>query len=301
MVMKALVISGIGIMAAIIVFSALPTAQAELWELIVEVNVEKGAIVSGETVSITGQVVDHAYEPIRGGEVLIRTGTDTIKAFTNPDGIFYAEFENFQRVPGTYKVNVIATWYGMTGLDSTEFQVKGETSQISILQQQLSTEQARKYLSANEDDFEKDPIGQTLFKYYHGLLEKLILEKKESLKPNLEQIYIDEQRQIAEELKNEAISEYNPGAGTYEGYKYEYYIASLDPKIRDLVTNQLNFTKNNFEEAQKIRDQILADGGTYEEARQAYLELVSIPKEVLEKFNQEQFEVTPEQQTESSE
>ncbi|WP_316505381.1 hypothetical protein [Nitrosopumilus sp.] len=53
-----------------------------------------------------------------------------------------------------------------------------------------------------------------------------------------------------------------------------------------MVANQLNFTKNTFEEAQKIRDEILASGGTDEEARQAYIEIISIPKEILEQFNQ---------------
>ncbi len=56
------------------------------------------------------------------------------------------------------------------------------------------------------------------------------------------------------------------------------------------MISQLEFTKNKFEEAQKIRDEILASGGTYEEARQAYLDMLSIPKEKLEQFNQEKLE-----------
>ena len=62
---------------------------------------------------------------------------------------------------------------------------------------------------------------------------------------------------------------------------------NLNPEIRDLVVSQLNFTKNTFEEAQKIRDEILANGGTYEEARKVFLDMIAIPKEMLEKFNQE--------------
>ena len=77
-------------------------------------------------------------------------------------------------------MNVIASWYGMTGLSSAQFQVKGDVSPVSILQEKLSTEQARKYLSSNESDFKKNPIGQTLFKYYHGLHDELIYELKEA-------------------------------------------------------------------------------------------------------------------------
>jgi len=277
----------IGLFSFLMLFSFIPTSEAELWELIIDVNVQKGDIYPGETVVITGKVVDHAYKPISGAEVFIRTGSDTTKAFTDPEGVFIGEFNDFQRIPGMYYVNVIASWNGMTGLTSTQFQVKGDVSPVSALQEKLSTDEAIKYLSSNESDFEKNPIGQTLFKYYHGLLDELILEQKESIEPNAEQIYLEQQRRIAENLRNQAIEFYNPGAGTYGGYQYEDYIRSLDPEIRDLVVSQLDFTKNTFEKAQKIRDEILANGGTYEEARQVFLDMISIPKEVLEQFNQE--------------
>ena len=271
-------------------FSFIPSSQAVLWEFVVELNIENGVVHSGDTVVVTGRIVDHAYEPTRGVEVLIRTGADTTKAFTDPDGIFRGEFIDFQRVPGTYIVNVVASWYGMTGMASTEFQVKGDSSPVSILQQQLSTDQARKYLGANESDFEKNPIGQTLFKYYHGLHDQLIAEKKEANKPTAEQLFLEQQRRIAENLRNQAVEQHQPGFGTYGGYNYENYIAGLNPEIRDLVINQLQFTKNNFLDAQKIRAEILENGGTYEEARKAYLDRLTISKETLEKFNENHLE-----------
>lgn len=289
----------VGIFSFLMVFSVIQTSEAELWELIIDLNVEKGAIISGETLVVTGKVVDHAYEPIRGAEVLIRTGSETTKAFTDPWGIFRAEFENFERVPGTYTVNVVATWYGMTGLETTQVQVKGDASPVSLLQQKLSTEEAIKYLSSNESDFERDPIGQTLFKYYHGLLQKLILENKEAAKPNLDELHVKEQRNIAEELTEQAIKEYKPSNGVFEGLNYDDYVNSLNPEIQDIVVSQLNFTKNIFEQAQIVKAQIIADGGTYEESQQTYLEMLSIPKEKLEEFNDQKLKELEE--TESSE
>lgn len=245
---------------------------------------EKSAIVSGETVVITGKVVDHAYNPIQGAEVLIRTGSDTTKAFTDPEGVFRGEFKDFDKIPGTYTINVIATWNGMTGLKTTQFQVKGDISPVSALQEKLNTEEARRYLGSNESDFEKDPIGQTLFKYYHGLLQELLLEQKDERESIEEDLYLEEQRIIADELKVQAIEEYNPGYGVFEGLNYEDYVNNLNPEIQDIVSSQLNFTKNIFEEAQIVKAQILADGGTYEEAQKAYLEMLSIPKEKLDEF-----------------
>ena len=279
-------------------FSFIPTSQAELWEFVVEANVENEVVYPGDTVVVTGRVVDHAYEPTRGVEVFIRAGSETTKAFTTPDGNFRGEFENFQRVPGTYIVNVVASWYGMTGLSSTEFQVKGDATPVSALQQKLSTEEAIKYLSSNESDFEKNPIGQTLFKYYHGLLDELLQEQKDAREPNEEQIFIEEQRIIAETLRNQAIEEYNPGYGTYEGYSYENYIAGLNPEIKDLVIQQLEFTKNNFLEAQNLKQEMLANGSTYDEAMQAYFEMLSIPKATIDEFNEKYLkESTEENQT----
>lgn len=276
-----------GLFSFLMLFSIVSTSHAELWELVIDVNVEKGAIYSGDSVIITGKVVDQAYKPIGGAEVFIKAGSYTTKAFTDPWGVFRGEIKDFERIPGTYIVNVVGSWYGMTGLSSAKFQVKGEASPVSALQEKLSTDEARKYLSSNESDFEKNPIGQTLFKYYRGLLDELILEQKIATEPSEEKIHIEQQRLIAENLRNQAIDKFKPGAGTYEGFQYNYYINGLDPKIKDLVISQLNFTKNNFEEAQKIRNEILANGGTYEEARQAYLDKISIPKEILEEFNQE--------------
>ncbi|MHA7733672.1 peptidase associated/transthyretin-like domain-containing protein [Nitrosopumilus sp. S6] len=280
----------VGIFSFLMLFSVVQTSEAELWELIIDLNVEKGAIVSGETVVVTGKVVDHAYKPIRGAEVLIRTGSETTKAFTDPWGVFKGEFKDFERVPGTYTINVIATWYGMTGLETTQFQVKGDASPVSLLQQKLDTEEARKYLSSEESKFEKDPIGQTLFKYYHGLLQELILENKKALQPNEDELYVEEQRVIAEDLTEQAIEEYNPSNGVFEGLNYEDYVNNLHPEIRDIVISQLNFTKNLFEEAQIVREQIIANGGTYEEAQQAYLEMLSVPREKLEEFNDQKLE-----------
>lgn len=286
----------IGLFAFLIIFSFIPTSQAALWEFVVEANVENVVVYQGDTVVVTGRVVNHAYEPTRGVEVLIRTGSDTTKTFTTPDGHFRGEFENFQRVPGTYTVNVIASWYGMTGLTSTEFQVKGDVSPISILQEKLSTEEAIKYLSANEGDFEKNPIGQTLFKYYHGLLDELIEEQRGVKESIAEQIFIEQQRKISEALREQAIEEYNPRPGTYEGYQYDDYIKSVNPEIQDLIAQQLNFTKNNFIEANKMKQEMLVNGSTYEEAMQAYLKMLSMPKETIEQFNQQYLEEITEEE-----
>lgn len=276
----------IGLCSFLVLISVIQTSQAEPWEFIVEADVENSIVYSGDTVVITGKVVDQTNESYRGVEILIRAGSETTKAFTNPDGTFRGEIVDFQKIPGTYAVNVIASWYGMTGLTSTQFLVKGDSSVGGAIIEKLSTNEARKYLSSNESDFKKNPIGQTLFKYYHGLHDELVKEQKKAYKDSKEQILLDRQRVIAENLKNKALENFNPRAGIYDGYSYEQYIYSLNPKIREMISSQLDFTKNNFMDAQNIREQIIANGGTYEEARQAYLDKIAISMEILDEFNE---------------
>jgi hypothetical protein len=282
--------AAVGLVSFLMLFSIIQTSQAELWEFIIEADVEKNIVHSGDTVVVTGKVVDQAYKSTRGVEILIRTGSETTKAFTNPEGTFRGEFTDFQRIPGTYVVNVIASWYGMTGMASTQFQVKGDVTPGGNIIEKLSTDEARNYLGSDESDFEKDPIGQTLFKYYHGLHDELVKEKKKANEEHKKQEALNQKRTIAENLKNNALAKYNPESGIYEGYKYEQYIHSLNPNIRDMIVSQLNFTKNNFADAQNIRDEILEKGGTYEEARQAYLDRISISNEELNEFNEKKSE-----------
>ena len=278
--------TAVGLISFLMLFSIIQTSQADLWEFIVEADVEKQTIQSGDTVVVTGKVVDQTQKSTRGVEILIRAGSETTKAFTSPDGTFRGELTDFQRIPGTYAVNVIASWYGMTGMTSTQFQVKGDIVAGGALIEKLSTDEARKYLGAHEGDFEKNPIGQTLFKYYHGLHDELVKEKKKADEESKKQDLLNQKKTVAENLKNNALTTYNPEAGIYDGYQYERYIYSLSPKIRDMIVSQLDFTKSNFEDAQNIRDKIISEGGTYEEARQAYLDRISISKEELDKFNE---------------
>jgi len=282
----------IGLFSFLMLFSFVSTSEATLWELVlIDVNVQNDSIHPGESVIVTGKIVDQAYKPIRGAEILIRAGSDTAKAFTDPWGVFRVEIKDFQGIPGsTYTVNVIGSWYGMTGLSNTQFYVKGETSPVSELQGKLSTDEAIKYLSSSEGDFEKDPIGQTLFKYYHGLLEELISEHREAGKVSAEQESLEEQREISKNLREQKIIEYNPRIGIYDGYQYENYINNLNPEIKDVVVSQLEFTKNTIKEAHKLKEEIIVNGGTYHEAMQAYLKMISMPKETLEQFNQDQID-----------
>ncbi|RNJ78874.1 MAG: carboxypeptidase regulatory-like domain-containing protein [Nitrosopumilus sp. B06] len=272
--------------AAILLLLALPLAYAEIPEIIVEAETGKNIIESGDPVAITGAVLDHGYRPIAGADVQARSGAITISTTTNHNGTFAVEFAGVKRIPATYTINIIVSVNNMTGFASMQFQVRGDVSATSIQEEYLSSEVAARYLGANVSDFEKDPIGKRLFLHYEKLYKELVTKQKE-VKKTPEQIHAEQELRIAEKMRRNAINEFKPSNGTYGGYAYDSYISRLNPQIKDLVADQLNFTKNTFENAQKIRQDVIASGGTFEEARKAYLDAISIPRDSLEKFNRD--------------
>ena len=88
----------VGLFSIMMVFSFATTVEAELWDFIIDLNLEKGVIYPGEDLVISGKVVDHAYDGVRGAEVLVKVGADSTKVFTNPYGEFKAKFDNFERI-----------------------------------------------------------------------------------------------------------------------------------------------------------------------------------------------------------
>jgi hypothetical protein len=90
--------------------------------------------------------------------------------------------------------------------------------------------------------------------------------------------------------------------GIFSGPQYENYVNSLDEEVRDTVVKHLNFTKNLVGDAQKLRNEILENGGTAEEAQLAYLEKISTSREMIENLDsylEDNEETNPEEGSES--
>ena len=271
-----------GILAFVLLFSNLQTADSILWDLQITINLEKNPLSEVDIPVVFGTVTDHAGKPVPGAEVKIRLGIDSIITTADEFGSFTVEFSDFDEIPGSYIVNVYATSDDKIGLKSIDFQVKGEISVFAHTEKMLSTDEAIKYLQASEEDFEKDPLGLTLYYYYQDLQAQLFEEQKEQLDLIAEQQLIDEQRELSIQLTEQIIEEENPGAGMYAGYQYDRFVSNLDLAVRDIIVNQLNYTVNAFVEAQNAMDEVLANGGTFEEARQAYFEKATISREIME-------------------
>jgi len=252
----------------------IPASDAVLWDLIIQTNVEYSTSLPGTPI-ISGIVTDHASHPVKDATISIRTGDGSTITHTDEEGKFSLELTNSKRITGNYIVNIVAsTADGKTGITSTEFEVFGEFTKTSIIEEKLSTPDAIKYLSANPSQFEKDPIGFILYNHYQKLLQEYF--DIENQKVPEYQRYFQEQNEIN---NLPTVPTINSFSGTYEEY-----MNSIDPSIRNIVENQINITIKIFDEAKQIKNSILENGGTDEEASLAYLEYIAISKESLENF-----------------
>ena len=271
-----------GILGFSLLFSNLPLSESVLWDLIIDVKLEQSPLYVGEIPVVSVSVTDHASKPVSGAEVKVRLYSDSITILTDTTGSFKVEFSEFDGLPGNYIVNVMATTSdGKIGLASTEFQVKGELLVQTRSEKILSTMEALKYLHASPDDFKNDPIGFILYNYYQNIQAEFLEELKSQSELDEEQKLIDEQRELSLEFTQQAIDEANPEAGIYSGYKYDRFVSNLDLSVKDIIVNQLNYTVTMFKEAQEAFEEVLANGGSYQEARLAYYEKASISREVM--------------------
>jgi len=275
----------LGVFSVFALSMLIPASDAVLWNLIIQAGVDNAKILPEEVPTISGRITDHASNPVKDVQIHISTRHDSLFTTTSEQGEFSVQLSHYNRMPGTYMVNIIATAPdGKTGISNTQFQVIGELTTTSAIEEKLSTPEAIKYLNAKSTDFEKDPIGFILYTHYQKLLQEFIVEKKIGEKILEDQTYIEEQTKISDELLLKEIEELAPGSGVFSGYKYDDYVKNLDPAVRDTIVNQINFTKNIFEEAQEVRNIILENGGTKEEANKAYLEKITISRQTLEEF-----------------
>jgi hypothetical protein len=270
----------------LLLFPLASNSEAVLWDLQIQASVENAPLFSGDRPIVSGVIIDHASKPVHKATVNIRSETMSIFTTTSQSGEFQAELGKHYRTPGNYIVNISATTLdGKTGISSIQFQVKGELSPTTVNLEKLSTPEAKKYLEASPEDFDRNPIGFMLYNYYQKLYQEHLEDIKISEKIAQDQALIEEQKEIENKFRLKAIEEFDPGMGIFSGPQYENYVNSLDEEVRDTVVKHLNFTKNLVGEAQVLRNEILENGGTAEEAQLAYLEKISTSREMIENLD----------------
>ena len=133
------------------------------------------------------------------------------------------------------------------------------------------------------------PLGQTM-------LEKIEQSKKiladlmagKQLELTEQQKFVEQQRKIANERLQEDLAQlehkykdYTPRAA------FSKFLAGVNSTHHGIYWDQFNYMDNKVQLARKAMNEVLENGGTYQEARQAYFKIASTTRVELIQVNQD--------------
>ncbi len=274
----------LGLVVSMVILSSFQESKSVLWDLLIYMSFEKNPIHKSENPVIFGYIVDHAGKAVSNATVTIRLDKESQMIITNSSGYFKNEF-SMVSTPGYYSINVMATTEdGRIGLASENLHVLGELSVSTQSAYDLDLMNSTYFEKIKQVEGQKDPLSLTLYNYYIELQTKLAEEESKQKEIDEYQQFVQHQRNLSNQLFQQILQEENPGAGTYSGWRYDRFVDNLDLSVREIIVNQLNYTLNSFYEAQIAMDEVLENGGTFEEARQAYYSKVAVSRDMMEKM-----------------
>ena len=297
--MLKMAIAGVAVLVVALAPSAAPS-EGVLWDLLVQSSLKDQMITVGQSPVVAGRVTDHAGMPVHDADITIRSGALAFHMKTDGTGGFEQELAGFDGLPGRYVMNIKAEHGERTGWDTLQFQVSGDVKESEILLRQIGTATAQRYISAGEGDFADDPIGMQLYLHYRQIYaDYLDAVERENAEAEAEKI-LDGQRELARQALRTDIEENNPGAGTYGGWAYDRFVDNLDRSVKEIIVGQLNHTTTTFRQAGELMDAVLENGGTYQEAREAYLNRLSMSQEMMNRLAAGQSPTEPANSTDAA-
>ena len=265
------------------IVSSIPDSEAKLWDMVIDVKFLHDSIEQGKNPIIMGTIVDHAYKPMSHVDVKVTFAGQSYLLKTDSQGEFGKQLDGSELKSRTYSANIFATTEdGKKGMAKTTLNIEGYVNKSAKFDRQLE------YLEIVNDTSKlrnnpNDPISKILYEYYLELQENSINEKHIETSLDLPQKKIREARQMVyENLVKELEERPQITKQFYDSPKLIKFLHGLDDKTQIIFELQLNSTKVRFFEAQIVMNEILENGGTMNDARQAYLEHISISQNEMQ-------------------
>lgn len=278
----------IALVSIFLILGSVSVSESILWDLIITAELEKNPLEAGEIPVIVGSVVDHASKPVVNAEVKLRFGINSGTTYTDSTGYFKYESE-LGAEPGHYIVNITATNEdGKMGMTSLTYKVEGTAEPTPENLFGVYTVAPPFSISLSEEDMKNNPIAYKIFLHKLKLEQQLADVEQGQAESNDWQLFIEEQRRIAAEKLEADIVEDNPGYGVYSGWRLDAFLDKFDfnDPLKILFSTQLNYTLQKFDDARNAMLTVIENGGTWEEARQAYLDAASVSRAELEIINE---------------
>ncbi len=251
-------------LAAILVFGTTTSFAAKPWDLIIKAQFEEDQIEANQKPVIYGSVTDQVGRPVSGVELKIRFADNSITTTTDEEGNFRHEFGE-QTSQGVFSVNISATLYDLKGFASTTLKV-GKT---------VNTFDDIYYTKDFDKDLKNDPYKALKQKQYQKFIED---QNKRKLKQNeieAKKMALQDKRDAASQKRSDAINATKPGAGVYSYDEQNKYISKIDPRVKDTIRAQMDYTRQVYEEAKYEMQKVLESGGSLADAKKAYFDKIA--------------------------
>ena len=268
--------------ACTFLFSAIPDSESKLWDYVVDVKFLENPISQGNNSILVGTVVDHAYRPVSQADVKVTFAGESYMLKTDSDGEFGKQLDVSELKPRTYSVQIfVSTDDGKKSMARTTLHIDGHTEKSAKYERQIeSMELANDPSKLRKNS--NDPISEILFQHYLELQEKathaqyeeeLLNESKNEIKLIRQIVY----EKLLEELEKRPLVYTQIG----DTPKMLSFLGNLDPERKEIFNLQLNTTKLRVMHAQIAMQTVLNNGGSLEDARQAYFDHAAITHEEL--------------------
>jgi len=285
-------------------FSSIPNSEAKLWDYVVDVKFLENPISHGKNPIVIGTVVDHAYRPVFNVDVKVTFAGESYLLKTDRHGEFGKQLDASELKPRTYTVQIfVVSDDGKKGMARTSLDINGHTEKYAKYERQIeSMEMANDPSKLRKNS--NDPISEILFQHYLELQEKAAYAQYEEKLLDVPQQKIREARQLSYESLLQTLDERSLITRGYnDSTKLGNFLHSLDDEKRKFFELQLNSTQLRFNEGQTLMQEILMGGGSYEDARSAYLDYIAISQEEMNSLiqNMEKSENSSKPSTNSTE
>tara|TARA_B100000029_G_scaffold473514_1_gene514975 strand:+ start:116 stop:1015 length:900 start_codon:yes stop_codon:yes gene_type:complete len=262
--------------------TSIPNSEAKLWDFIVNVEFLDLTMSEDKNPILIGTVVDHAYRPVSNVDVKITFAGYSYMIKTNELGEFGQKLDVIDLKPRTYSIHILVSNDGeKQGMTSTTLKIDGHQEKSAKFDRQLE------YLEMVNDPSKlrknsHDPISVILYQHYLELQAKISKAQNEEVFLKNPQQKINEMRQLADDELAKDLEKRPLSERQSTDYTKSYrFLESLDDEKRILFESTLKSTKIRFMEAQIVMQDILIKGGSQDEARQAYLDHLSITQDEM--------------------
>ena len=132
------------------------------------------------------------------------------------------------------------------------------------------------------------PLAQSMLEKIEQS-KKILAELQAGKKPiNEHQKFVDEQRKLAKDRLQSDLAQMNKKYKDYTSRAaFSKFLSGVNGTYHDVFWGQFNYMDNKVQLARKAMNDILQNGGSYQEARQAYFKHASMSRVELIQVNQE--------------